>query len=120
MAKWQYCAIGNVIEFRTEENGAKIPGTKEFRKGAKLYLCGKYWDFTQDTIGVIGLGRNNRIRFVNLPVKYIEKVRLSKAFKPSVLRIMNDFEFENDWWKDTPEDRQDIIKFIGRWNTYRK
>ena len=94
MAKWQYCAIGNVIEFRTEENGAKIPGTKEFRKGAKLYLCGKYWDFTQDTIGVIGLGRNNRIRFVNLPVKYIEKVRLSKAFKPSVLRIMNDFEYE--------------------------
>ncbi|MBR4727495.1 MAG: hypothetical protein IK080_06350 [Clostridia bacterium] len=113
---WQYCVVGNVVKTHLDENGILRYGTVAYSGGTKVYLCGKYWEFDMDEIDVIGLSRRGRQHCVNsTPVGLIKNVRLSRTYKPAILSIMNDPEFRDCWWSNTPEDRADAEAFVAEW-----
>ncbi|MBR2730819.1 MAG: hypothetical protein IKD72_02390 [Clostridia bacterium] len=115
-AAWKYCVVGNIVKTHIDENGILRYGTVAYSGGTKVYLCGKYWRFPDHTIGVIGLSRRGRqYCFNSTPVELIENVRLSRTYKPSVLKLMNHCEFENCWWHDAPEDRAGAEAFVAEW-----
>ena len=42
--RWYFCAVGNIVKDRIDENGIERHGTAAYRPGAKVYLQGKFWD----------------------------------------------------------------------------
>ena len=114
--KWRYCAVGNIVRSHVDDNGILRYGTSAYSGGTKVWLCGKYWDRTYPKIGVLGLCRGKRYYFSAVPVSLIENVRCQKLYKPSVLELMNDFEYTDDWWYDTPEDKAEIERFLAEWH----
>ena len=112
--KWQYCAVGNIVKAYVDENGVPRYGTKAFSGRTKVFLCGKYWNELSGTITVIGRNRFGRNAVEDIPVESIENVRLKKVYCPTILRIMNNWEFSNGWWGNTKEDRENAEIFIQR------
>ena len=113
---WKYCVVGNIARTPFEKDGVMRSGTPAFRGGTKIYLCGKYWRHTEETIQALGLSRGRRFYVESVPVGLIENVRSSKAFKPTVLEIMNDWENGDLWWSNTHEDKLETEAFAARWN----
>ncbi len=113
--KWKYCVAGNIVRTHYDVNGILRYGTPAFSGGTKVYLCGRFWDPAQRTIDVIGLTRGNRYRVYRVPAECIENVRLQQVYKPKILEIMNNFEFWQDWWHNTIEDKRSAEEFIARW-----
>ena len=90
---WKYCAVGNIKKTHIDENGVLRYGTAAYPGGSKVYLCGKYWNKSQDTITVIGLNRRGRkYRVEHIPVSLIENIRRKQVYKPKILKIMENFE----------------------------
>ena len=115
---WKFCVIGNIKKQHTDENGNFFYGTPAFTGGTKVYLCGKYWNETSPTIGVIGLNRRGKhFQFHEVPVNLIENVRTHRVYNPTVLELMNHWEYYEDWWHDTSQDRREVIAFVQKWNT---
>ena len=112
---WKYCVIGNVVKTHVDDNGVLRYGTSSFAGGKKVYLCGVFWDFSRDTIPVIGLCRGKRYLVQDVPVNLIENVRCSRAYNPAVLEIMNNFEFWDCWWGDSKEDKKATEEFVEKW-----
>ena len=114
---WCFCVVGNIAKQHTDENGNIFYGTPAFTGGTKVYLCGKYWNETNHTIGVIGLNRRGRhFQFHSVPVTLIENVRVHRTYNPAVLELMNNWEYYEDWWHDTPQDRREVNAFVEKWN----
>ena len=44
--EWKYCVVGNIVQERVDENGVLRHGTATFRGGAKVFLCGRRFDFS--------------------------------------------------------------------------
>ena len=97
MNKWRFCAVGNVVNTRKDEEGVLRHGTKEFCGGTRLYLYGRYWNETSPYIAAIGLDRHKKYRVVDLPVDVVKNVRKSKVYRHSVLKIMDNWEFCDVW-----------------------
>lgn len=119
--KWKYCVVGNVKKTHYDENDNQRYGTRSFAGGKKVYLCGRYLKErlpceNRERISVLGICRGGRYYVDYIPVNLIENVRLSKTYKPRVLEIMSDWEFEDGWWGNTPEDKQDAEEFVKKWN----
>ena len=114
MREWRYCAVGNIMKIYVDANGSLRYGTKAFSGRTKVFLCGKYWGESSETISVIGRNRFGRTAVEDIPAESIENVRLKKVYRPAILRIMNDWEFSNDWWGNTKEDKEDAEIFIER------
>ncbi len=115
--KWKYCVVGNIVKTHIDDNGILRYGTSAYTGGTKVYLCGKYWNDSFDTITVIGLNRNGRkYRVSDVKIELIENVRLQKTFKKAVLDIMDNFEFFDCWWHRSKEDKEDAMRFIQEWN----
>ena len=115
---WKYCAVGNIKKTHLDESGVLRYGTAAYPGGSKVYLCGKYWNKSQDTITVIGLNRRGRkYRVEHIPVSLIENIRRKQVYKPKVLKIMENFEFKDDWWGNSSEDRESVNAFIERWRS---
>ena len=113
---WQYCVVGNIVKTHIDETGVLRYGTVAYSGGTKVYLCGRIWDAERHTITVIGRIRKSRKHGVSDPqVALIENVRVSKVFHPAVLAIMNNPEFQDGWWDNTPEDRADAEAFVAAW-----
>ncbi|MBP3447772.1 MAG: hypothetical protein J6K51_01985 [Clostridia bacterium] len=51
---------------------------------------------------------------------WLENLRVQRVFRPGVLNIMDDMEFEDGWWQDTPFDLKDAKEFVQWWNDGRK
>ena len=117
---WKYCVAGNIVETRIDDNGQLRHGTAAFSGGAKVYLNGRFHVFGTDTeqIDVIGLTRGHRYQVIRVQPDQIVNVRLSRVWKPSILKIMNNWEFYADWWHDTEEDRRDAERFVSEWHEY--
>lgn len=113
--EWKYCVVGNIVESRVDEEGNLWYGTAAFVGGTKVYLCGKYWDSTQDTIRVIGLNRRKRFQVIDTPCELIENLRCQRTYKPSVLNLMNNWEFYDCWWGNGEEDKREAEEFVQRW-----
>lgn len=110
MADWKYCVVGNIVMERIDAEGNVRYGTAAFTGGTKVYLCRPYGD---RTVSVIGLNRH-KCRYVveNLPLSSIENFRRQQVYQPSILKIMDNFEFYMDWWGSSKTDRADTDEFV--------
>lgn len=114
--EWRYGVAGNIAKTHYDDQGVLRYGTSAFCGGAKVYLCGKYWEKGRDTIGVIGLDRCKRFTFSDVPPELIENVRCTKVYMPSVLKLMDHYEFTECWWDNTPAAKKEIQRFLQMWN----
>ena len=118
--EWKYCAVGNVVKTHLDKDGVVRYGTLQFTGGTKVYLYGKFWHKSEE-IAVLGLSRGKRyIVQYDVPIDYIENVRLQRTYHPKVLEIMNNFEFWDGWWGNTQEDREDVLRFIKAWKAVKE
>ena len=120
MGKWQYCVVGNIVKTHTAPDGTVYYGSAAYTGGTRVYLCGKYWKPSAGKISVIGLNRYKQYRVNDVLPELIENVRWKKVYKPSVLRLMNNFEFWDCWWHDTEEDKAAVAAFVEWWNENRE
>ena len=114
---WKYCVVGNIVQERVDADGILRHGTAAFRGGAKVFLCGKNFDFSGIIISALGLTRGKRLQVIDTPKAHIENLRVQKTYRTGVLAIMNDWEFHNSWWGNTEEDKKDAEAFIEQWNS---
>lgn len=112
--EWRYGVAGNITKTHLDNQGILRYGSSAFCGGAKVYLCGKYWSKGLDTIGVIGLNRYKRFVFDDVPLELIENVRCTKVYKPSALKLMGNWEFNDCWWDKAA--RKDTKRFVEMWN----
>lgn len=112
--EWKFCAVGNIVRTRIDENGREWHGTAAYRPGAKVYLRGKFWNKECKEIDVIGLTRGNKYKAMRVPVEVIENVRPSRVYTPQVLDIMDNYEFYDCWWHKSSADRREVQEFIKR------
>ena len=113
---WKYCVVGNIVKTHIDEDGVCRYGTPAFTGGTKVYLCGKLWNETSDTIEVLGLSRAKRWYVETVKTCLIEHVRWQRTFKPSALKMMDHWEHHTCWWHDTNEDKAAVKAFVKRWN----
>ena len=115
---WRFGVVANITEYHIGEDGKEYRGTKPFTAGTKVYLGGKDWDNTRDSIGVIGRNRFGRIALEWLPVNCLENVRIQRIYKPRVLDIINTQEVLEGWkwWGQTASDRKETKVFVESWN----
>lgn len=116
-ADWKYCVVGNITKSHIDENGILRYGTSAFTGGTRVYLCGKYWDPSRKTIGVIGITRGKKHHVIDTDPAYIENVRCSKVYHPAVLDLMNNWKMHTLWWGNSEADRQDTLVFAYNWKT---
>ena len=118
---WKYAVAGNIKKSHIDENGILRYGTSAFKGNTKVYLCGRLLDErlpneNRKEISVLGLCRGRRYYVDSVPIDLIENVRLTRVYKPTVLKIMSDWEFADCWWGNTQEECNDALSFIKRWN----
>lgn len=113
---WRYGVVGNITESHIDSQGILRYGSSAFCGGTKVYLCGKYWTMGRDTIGVIGLNRYKRFVFDDVSPDLIENVRCQKVYKPSVLDLMDNFEFRDSWWDNSVAAKKETKRFVEAWN----
>ena len=113
---WKYCVVGNIVKEHTDKDGIHRHGVAAFVGGTKVYLCGKYWDSSLTTIGVLGLSRAKRWYFATVQPCHIENVRCGTVYKPSVIEMMDHYEYAKCWWGNTQEDKAAVKMFVKQWN----
>ena len=119
---WRFCAVGNIKARHTDENGRILYGTKAFSGGTKVYIDDRMWNMNEGEVSVIGLNRFGRYAVETVPAERIENIRLSRVFKPTVLKLMEHLEAMDGWvWREgTAEDKREIDAFVEEWkNTTR-
>lgn len=112
---WRYSAVGNITRTHIDEQGVLRYGSRAYRGGTKVYLCGKFWSKECGTIGAVGLNRYKRYEFSDVSPDLIENVRCQRVYKPAVLTLMNDWEFSDTWWGKSAEDKADVQRFADYW-----
>lgn len=113
---WRYSVVGNITKTHTDEQGILRYGSSAFRGGTKVYLCGKYWDKEHRTIGAIGMNKYGCYAFSDVAPKLIENVRCQRTYKPSVIALMDNWEFSEWWWGKSAEDKAETQRFVDNWN----
>ena len=116
---WKWAVAGNIQKTRIDENGVLRYGTAAFKGNAKVYLSGHAWDErlsgeNKTEIAVLGLGRNGRYQFQNVPIELIENLRVTKVYTPTIVEMMGYHEDCECWWGNTQEDRDDASAFLKR------
>ncbi len=114
--EWKYCVVGNITKSHIDKNGVVRYGTPAFTGGTKVYLCGKYWDSSRETITVIGMTRGKKYHVIDTVPTHIENVRCSKAYHPAVLNLMNNWEMYDLWWGNSAEDKKEAVEFTHKWH----
>lgn len=100
----KYCVIGNIVMEHPDKDGIIQYGTASFPGGRKVYISRRLWG---DKVVVLGLNRyKSRYAMENVPLAWIENIRLSRTFDPQVLNLMsNTGEFPDMWWLYKEADR---------------
>ena len=112
---WTYCVVGNIKKTHYDPDGTLRYGTAAFTGGTKVYLSGRVWDRTQDTICVVGRTRGRRFQAVDTDIYQIENVRCRRVFHASVLKFMDDFESYWCWWGKSKKEKADAEAFVQWW-----
>lgn len=116
--EWKYCVVGNITKSHIDEKGILRYGTPAFTGGTRVYLCGKHWDPSGETIEVIGITRGGRKhRAIATNPAYIENVRCARVYHPAVLELMNDWEMRDVWWGNSETDKMETEVFVYNWKT---
>ena len=118
---WIYAVAGNIKKSHIDEYGILRYGTSAFKVNTKVYLFCRLLDERlpneiRKEISVLGLCRGRRYYVDSVPIDLIENVRLTRVYKPTVLKIMSDWEFADGWWGNTQEECDDALAFVKRWN----
>ena len=113
---WTYCVVGNIKKTHLDKDGILRYGTAAFTGGTKVYLAGRVWDRTRDRIDAIGLNRKKKLQAVWTDIDLIENVRCQRVFQPSVLELMDYFEFRSCWWGKSKREKADAEAFVWWWN----
>lgn len=113
---WNYCVVGNITKTHFDPDGTLRYGSAAFCGGTRVYLCGRNWFPEIGKIAVIGLDRHRKYSVCDVWPELIENVRLRRVYKPSVVEMMNCCEFEDGWWHDQPEEKEDALDFIKNWS----
>ena len=116
---WTYCVVGNIKKTHYDEDGTLRYGTAAFTGGTKVYLHGRIWDRSRDHINALGLNRRNELQVVWTNTEYIENVRCQKVFQPTILEIMDNFEYRSGWWGKSKKEKDDAEEFVKWWNEKR-
>lgn len=100
----KYCVIGNIVMEHPDKDGVIRYGTASFPGGRKVYISRRLWG---DKVVVLGLNRyKSKYAMENVPLAWIENIRLSRTFDPQVLDLMsNTGEFPDMWWLYKEADR---------------
>ena len=114
---WRFCVVGNIVRTHPDEEGITRYGTKAFAGGAKVYLDARTWlrrEYSKEEITVIGKNRFGRYEIQAVPLAYIENIRTSRVFKPTVLKILDHVEWMDGWhwWGRTSDDRREAKEFV--------
>jgi len=118
MQNWTYCVVGNIKESRIDENGIPRNGTAAFVGGAKVYLCGRLWNRSRDTISALGMTRGKKLQVIDTDISLIENLRCQKVFRAGVLELMDNFEFRSCWWGKSKREKEDAEEFVAWWNSH--
>ena len=119
---WRFGVVGNIVSEHTDENGNTYYGTKAFTPGTKVYINGKYWDYSRTDISVIGRNRFGRIVCETIPINLIYNIRTQRIYKPQILEIMHSLCVMEgrEWWDKTAEDRKGTELFVKTMNNRRQ
>lgn len=69
---WRIGVVGNIVQNYTDETGTVRNGTESFSGGTTVYLGGKGWDYSENTIDVIGNNQFGRFVVDCVPIVLIE------------------------------------------------
>lgn len=120
MLDWTYCVVGNIVKSRVDEDGTVRYGTPAFTGGTKVYLAGRLWDGSRDSIDALGLSRGKKWQVIWTDVSHIENLRVQKVFTPTVLKFMGDWEYCSSWWGKSKKEKADAENFVRWWIAGRK
>lgn len=114
---WRFGVVANITEYHIGDDGKKYRGTKPFTPGTKVYLGGKNWNKTSNSIGVIGLNRFKRTVVEWISVDCLENIRTQRIYRPHVLEIIRHEEHSEgwEWWSRTASDRKETEEFVKNW-----
>ena len=118
MQNWTYCVVGNIKESHVDENGVLRYGTAAFVGGAKVYLAGRLWPRSRDTIRALGMTRGKKLQVIDTDISLIENLRCQKVFRAGVLELMDNFEFRSCWWGKSKREKEDAEEFVAWWNSH--
>ena len=108
--------MGNIKKTHFDEDGVLRYGTAAFTGGTKVYISGRIWDRSRSHINALGLNRRNQLQVVWTDITQIENVRCQKVFQPTVLDIMDNFEYCSGWWGKSKKEKADAEEFVKWWN----
>ena len=114
---WTYCVVGNIKKTHYDTDGTLRYGTAAFTGGTKVYISGRIWDRTRDHINALGLTRGNRREGIWTDGLQIEKLSCQKVFQPTVLGVMDHFEYRDGWWGKSKREKEDAENFVKWWNS---
>ena len=118
MQNWTYCVVGNIKESHIDENGIPRNGTAAFAGGSKVYLAGRLWPRSRDTISALGMTRGKKLQVIDTDISLIENLRCQKVFRAGVLQLMDNFEFRSCWWGKSKREKEDAEEFVAWWNSH--
>lgn len=114
---WRFCVVGNIVKTHPDEEGITRYGTKAYTGGTKVYIDARGWfrrDYGKEWVCVIGRNRFGRYALESVPIDLIDNIRISRVFKPTVLKILDYVECMDGWhwWGRTSEDRREAKEFV--------
>lgn len=110
--EWRWCLVGNIVEKHEFGEAHELKyGTKHFRPGAKVFINLVYGGMGHEHILVIGVPRHMKT-YVEVVIRraHVCNFRVQKVYKPAVLKMMNDSDW--DWWGNTEESHDHLVKIL--------
>ena len=114
--EWRHCVAGNFIKPSSDSAEILHYGSLSFFAGSRVYIAGKSWNFVSELITIIGQCNGTGWSIAQVPKNDIVNVHYSRVYKPAVLEIMSNPDYDNYWWKNTAEDKMDAEEFSEKWN----
>lgn len=111
---WRIGVVGNIVQNYTDETGTVRNGTESFSGGTTVYLGGKGWDNSEDTIGVIGKNQFGRFVVDCVPIVLIENIRVKRIHHSEVLILIEHLECLDQWpwWDQSGRDYRETRSFV--------
>lgn len=114
--EWKYCLVGNIKEkHEYGEDKEILIGTKQFSPGTKVYVAPINWGDGYEKVIVIGCPRHRK-NYIEIVMrrKYIENLRLTKVYKPLILKMMKESKYS--WWDNTEKSKEEIERIVNSYN----
>lgn len=105
--EFRYCLVGNIVQESYDENHRIRKGTKAFRPGTKVCVSYPFCGDGGENRYVIGMSRHRKYIKIITAIKHIENFRFQKIYKPAILKLMTNEDYEL-WYKTTESEKRYI------------